>query len=190
MAVRRQELTPAPSPLHVVITPMRRRHLRSVSRIEQTTSGRPWSLGLFMGELAMPESREYLVARVGSQVVGYAGMMLVVDEGHITTISVDPAWQRRGIGRRMLLQLARRGIERGVRQLTLEVRVGNTGAQALYQAFGFAPAGVRKAYYVENSEDALVMWSHDVDLPAYRERLAAIDAELLGSTTIEGFEVR
>jgi ribosomal-protein-alanine N-acetyltransferase len=190
MAVRRQELVSTPSPLDVVITPMRRRHLRSVSRIEQVTSGRPWSLGLFMGELAMPESREYLVARVGNQVVGYAGMMLVVDEGHITTISVDPAWQRRGIARRMLLQLARRGVERGARQLTLEVRVGNVGAQSLYRAFGFAPAGVRKAYYVENNEDALVMWAHDVDLASYADRLEALGEAVLGSTVIEGFEVR
>jgi ribosomal-protein-alanine N-acetyltransferase len=190
MAVRRQELMDGRFPLDVVLTPMRRRHLRSVSRIEQITSGRPWSLGLFMGELGMPDSREYLVARVGHQVVGYAGMMLVVDEGHITTISVDPVWQRHGIGTRMLLQLARRGIDRGVRQLTLEVRVGNVGAQAMYRAFGFAPAGVRKAYYVENNEDALVMWSHDVDLPSYRDRLDAIAASVSGSTSIEGFEIR
>jgi ribosomal-protein-alanine N-acetyltransferase len=190
MAVRRQELEPSSAPLAVTVTPMRRRHLRSVTRIEQLTSGRPWSLGLFMGELAMPETREYVVARVGTQVVGYAGMMLVVDEGHVTTISVDPAWHRRGIGTRMLLQLARRGIARGVRQMTLEVRVGNVGAQAMYRAFGFAPAGVRKAYYVENNEDALVMWAHDVDLSSYVERLDALDAAVPGTTRIEGFETR
>ena len=190
MAVRRQELIGTKAPLEVVITPMRRRHLRSVSRIEQVTSGRPWSLGLFMGELSLPESREYLVARLGHQVVGYAGMMLVVDEGHVTTIAVDPAWQRNGIGTRMLLQLARRGIARGARQLTLEVRVGNTGAQAMYRSFGFAPAGIRKAYYVENNEDALIMWAHDIDLPSYRDRLDAIDASVPGSTSIEGFDIR
>ena len=190
MAVRRQELQATRPPVEVVLTPMRRRHLRAVSRIEQATSGRPWSLGLFIGELAMPDSREYLVARVGHQVVGYAGMMLVVDEGHITTIAVDPMWQRRGIGRRLLLQLARRGIARGVRQLTLEVRVGNTGAQAMYRAFGFAPAGVRKAYYVENKEDALVMWAHDVDLPSYAQRLDELAAPVADTTIIEGFEIR
>lgn len=186
MAVRSQRLDPAE--LDVTITPMRRRHLRSVVRIEQATSGRPWSLGLFMGELAMPATREYLVARVGAQVVGFAGMMVVIDDGHVTTISVDPEWQGLGIGTRLLLQLARRGIERGVRQITLEVRVGNDRAQSLYRAFGFAPAGIRKGYYVENTEDALVMWAHDVDLPPYADRLEVLAANVAGATRLEGFE--
>lgn len=188
MAVRRQELDPAD--LDVVLSPMRRRHLRTVVRIEQLTSGRPWSLGLFMGELALPASREYLVARVDHHVVGFAGMMVVVDDGHVTTISVDPEWQGLGIGTRLLAQLARRGLERGVRQITLEVRMSNTRAQALYRSFGFAPAGIRKGYYAENKEDALVMWAHDVDLAAYGDRLDRIDAGLAGITRVEGFEGR
>ena len=95
-------------------------------------------------------------------VVGYAGLMMVADDGHVTTVAVDPAWHRRGIGTRMLLELARRAPGRGVEQLTLEVRMSNAGAQELYRRFGFAPAGVRRGYYVDNGEDALVMWAHDI----------------------------
>ncbi len=186
MAARADAVEPAA--LDVVLTPMRRRHLRGVLRIEQQVYPRPWSLGLYMTELAMRTGRFYVVARVGGWVVGYAGMMLVGDDGHITTVAVDPAWHRRGIATRLLLCLVRGGVARGASQLTLEVRMTNQGAQAMYRRFGFAPAGVRRGYYVDNREDALVMWAHDVDLADHADRLLAIEAAVVGTTTLEGFE--
>src|SRR5919109_953242 len=89
--------------LVVHIVPMRRRHLRSVLRIEAETHPRPWSLSLFMSEMALRTSRAYYVARVDGLVVGYAGLMMSADEGHITTIAVDPNWHRRKLGPRLLL---------------------------------------------------------------------------------------
>ncbi|HEX2563769.1 MAG TPA: ribosomal protein S18-alanine N-acetyltransferase [Acidimicrobiales bacterium] len=175
-----------PDALEVRITPMRRRHLRGVLRIEQQVYPRPWTFGLFLGEISQRASRVYLVARVGSEVVGYAGMFRAVDDGHITTIAVDPAWQRRGIATRMLLALARAAVDRGCRNLTLEVRMSNSGAQALYQRFGFVPAGVRKGYYPETGEDALVMWANDIDTEAYADRLREIEGGVPGSTVVEG----
>jgi ribosomal-protein-alanine N-acetyltransferase len=86
----------------------------------------------------------------------------------------------------MLLTLARGAIERGCANLTLEVRMSNSGAQALYQRFGFVPAGVRKGYYPETREDALVMWANDVDQPPYAARLAAIERDVPGGTVVEG----
>lgn len=157
---------------------MRRRHLKAVVAIEQQVFTSPWSVTLYLSELAQPSSRAYLVARDGGEVVGYAGMMFVVDEAHITTVGVDPAAQRRGVGRRLLLALARAARDRGARQLTLEVRVSNHGAQSLYYEFGFAPAGIRKNYYAEVHEDALVMWAHDIDSDDYGARLDAIEARL------------
>lgn len=155
----------------VVIGPMRRRHLRGVLRIEQQVYPRPWSMGLFMSELAYEGSRAYVVARIGTSIVGYGGLMLVADDGHITTIAVDPRWQRHRLGTRLLLTLARTAVDRGAKNLTLEVRVSNDAAQGLYRSFGFAPAGIRKGYYVETNEDALIMWANDVDTPEYAERL-------------------
>jgi [ribosomal protein S18]-alanine N-acetyltransferase len=169
----------------VQLVAMRRRHLRSVLRIEALVYPRPWTLGLFLSELGLRTSRVYLVARVGGQVVGYCGLMLTAGEGHITTVAVDPEWHRRGIATRMLLALARAGREKGATGLTLEVRTSNTAAQELYRRFGFAPAGIRKGYYVETNEDAIIMWVHDVDLPAYAERLDAIEATVPGTTTID-----
>ncbi len=182
MAVAR---IPQPADLEVTISSMRRRHLRSVLRIEQQVYPRPWSLGLFMSELGYRDTRAYVVARVGSAVVGYGGLMLVTDDGHITTLAVDPTWQRHQLGTRILHRLATTAIERGARNLTLEVRASNHGAQALYRAFGFAPAGIRKGYYVETNEDAIIMWANDIDAPAYAARLAALEAAVPGATTCE-----
>ncbi len=172
--------------LDVFITSMRRRHLRSVLRIEGEVYPRPWTLGLFLSELAIRQTRVYLVARVGGGVVGYGGLMVLADDGHISNLAVDPRLQGNKIATRLLLLLARTSIERGCRALTLEVRVSNAIAQALYRNFGFVPAGVRKGYYAETNEDALVMWAHDVDLEEYGERLNAIEAAIPGTTIVEG----
>jgi [ribosomal protein S18]-alanine N-acetyltransferase len=171
--------------LHVELVSMKRRHLRGVLKIENQVYPRPWSLGLFLSELALRTTRVYVVAKVGAVVVGYGGLMLVAGDGHVTTIAVDPAWHRRGIGTRLLLALHRAGIAKGCTGLTLEVRVSNDAAQAMYRQFGYAPAGVRKNYYSESNEDALVMWAHDVDLPNYSVRLDEIEAGLTGTTAVE-----
>ena len=160
------------------IEPMRRRDLKNVIAIERRIFPSPWSIGLYMSEIAQPATRAYYVASVGPELVGYAGMMVVVGEAHVTNIGVAPQWQRHGVGRRLLLQLAREARHRSAQHMTLEVRVSNTGAQALYQEFGFAPAGVRKNYYAEVHEDALVMWAHDIDTDAYGTRLERIESRL------------
>ena len=169
----------------VHLVAMRRRHLRSVLRIEALVYPRPWTLGLFLSELGLRGTRVYLVARVGGTVAGYAGLMVTAGEGHITTIAVDPPWHRHGIATRLLLALARAARAKGATGLTLEVRTSNLGAQELYRRFGFVPAGIRKGYYAETNEDAIIMWAHDVDLPAYAERLDAIEAGVGGTTTID-----
>jgi ribosomal-protein-alanine N-acetyltransferase len=160
------------------IGPMRRRDLKNVIGIERRIFPSPWSIGLYMSEIAQPATRAYYVARVGPDLVGYAGMMVVVGEAHVTNIGVAPEWQRHGIGRRLLLQLAREARQRSAQHLTLEVRVSNVGAQALYHEFGFVPAGVRKNYYAEVHEDALVMWAHDIDTDTYAIRLDGIESRL------------
>ena len=160
----------------VRMEPMRRRHLRAVLAIEQQCYPRPWSQTLFVSELAQRTGRRYRVATVGPTVVGYCGLMIVGDEGHLTTVTVDPRHQGRRVGTVMLLDQARAAPGLGVAHLTLEVRVNNAVARALYQRFGFAPVGVRRNYYAETGEDALVMWVNDIDHPDYARRLDAIEA--------------
>ena len=179
-------LSAGPPELDVVVVPMRRRHLRAVLRIEATVCPRPWTLALFLSELAAGPDRHYLVARAGGAVVGYAGMITGADEGHVTTLAVDPAWHRRKVASRLLLALVQWGIDQGCTGLTLEVRMGNVAAQTLYRRFGFVPAGVRRGYYTETKEDALIMWAHDTSTLAYAGRLAAIAAELPAATAVGG----
>lgn len=162
----------------ITIEPMRRRHIRQVVAIEEACYPRPWSSALFLSEIAQRSSRRYAVATVGPLVVGFAGMMLVVDEGHITNVAVDPPWWGRGIAAWLLLDLARASPGQGIVHLTLEVRVGNDRAQALYRQFGFAPVGLRRGYYAETGEDAVIMWARDIDQPDYSRRLDAIEARL------------
>lgn len=169
-----------PGPPPVVLAPMRRRHLRAVMKIEAEVYPRPWSLSLFMSELALRGTRAYYIARTEGTVVGYSGLMLGTDDAHVTTIAVDQAWHRKGVGRLLLLNMARIALDRQARNLTLEVRMSNYGAQALYREFGFVPAGIRKNYYSETNEDALVMWANDIDTPDYAERLAVQEAKLTG----------
>lgn len=160
----------------LVIEPMRKRHLRQVLPIEERAYPTSWSRSVFESELAQVRdgSRYYVVACVGREVVGYAGLWYVRDpdgdQAHVTNIVVAPAHRRQGIARRVLVHLADEAIRAGCVAWTLEVRASSTGAQELYRRFGFAPAGVRKRYY-EQSEDAIVMWCHDIDRPEYAARL-------------------
>ncbi len=183
MAARIPDVVPEAPDVH--LTPMRRRHLRGVLRIESQVYPRPWSLRLFMSELALRSTRAYTVATVGGVVTGYSGLMLAGEDAHVTTIAVDPDWHRQGIGTRLMLRIAHTAAERGARHLTLEVRVTNEPAQRLYRKFGFAPAGVRKNYYVETNEDALVMWANDIDSVDYRRRLVRLEAAIRGTTVFD-----
>jgi [ribosomal protein S18]-alanine N-acetyltransferase len=165
---------------------MRKRHLRAVLEIEQELSSQPWSTGVFLSELAQRETRVYLVARIRGKVVGFLGLMQAVDDAHVTNVGVAPTWHRQGVATRLLVAGARAAVTRGCENLTLEVRVSNTAAQGLYRRFGFAPAGVRRKYYPDNREDALIMWAEDIQGPGYARRLAEIEADLDGETVVEG----
>jgi [ribosomal protein S18]-alanine N-acetyltransferase len=172
-------------PLEVHVSPMRRRHLRAVLRIEAQVYPTPWTHGLFVSELALRSTRAYVVARVGREVIGYAGLMMSLSDGHVTTIAVDPDWQRQGVATRLLIALARDAIARGATALTLEVRLSHHGAQQLYQRFGFVSVGVRKGYYADTGEDALIMWSHEVDQPEYAALLERLENGVPGTTVFE-----
>jgi len=162
----------------VRVVPMRRKHLREVLRIEQSEYVRPWTSTLFTSELAQRTSRRYTVATIGPVLAGYAGLMLVEDQGHVNTLTVDKNWHRRGIGSVLLIDLARAAVGAGARHLTLEVREHNEPAKAMYTKFGFAPIGIRRNYYAETGEDAIVMWAGDADSEAYARRLARIEEKL------------
>ncbi|MEX0790106.1 MAG: ribosomal protein S18-alanine N-acetyltransferase, partial [Actinomycetota bacterium] len=104
-------------------------------------------------------------------VVGYGGLITSGLEAHITTIAVDPAYHRTGVGTKLMVGLLDSAIDRGARTLSLEVRRSNYAAQNMYEKFGFRPVGLRPGYYVETGEDAIVMWVDQTDGPEYAELL-------------------
>jgi [ribosomal protein S18]-alanine N-acetyltransferase len=157
---------------------MRRRHLRGVMAIERQVYPRPWSPNLFLAEMTESRNRCYLVARLDREVVGYGGLICYGEEAHVTNIAVDPAQHRHKIGTRLLYELMVGAIDLGAEAVSLEVRVSNWGAQRLYGRFGFRPVGIRKNYYQEINEDALIMWADDVRTLAYGERLEGIAESL------------
>lgn len=165
---------------------MRRRHLRGVMAIERQVYPRPWSPNLFLSEMSESRNRCYLVARMDREVVGYGGMISYGEEAHITNVAVDPLRQRRKIASRLMHDLIAQAVTMGAEAVSLEVRVTNWGAQRLYGRFGFRPVGVRKNYYQEVGEDALIMWLDGIRAPEYRRRLAELVAELPGGIRPEG----
>ncbi|MGC8514254.1 MAG: ribosomal protein S18-alanine N-acetyltransferase [Acidimicrobiales bacterium] len=172
-------------PLSVHLAPMRRRHLRRVLEIEHKVYPNPWTLGLFLSELGQPRDRFYVVARITGKVAGYAGLMIGYEESHVTNIAVDPSWQRHQVATRLLINLHGAALKHSTRNMTLEVRLSNAPAQAMYRQFGFETEGIRKNYYVENQEDALVMWAHDIDSDAYLRRIEQIKSAIRGVTVDE-----
>jgi len=171
--------------LMVTISPMRKRDLRQVHRIETEVHASGWSYSTFLAELSIRTVRAYYVARIGGKIVGYAGLMRLDDEAHVTTIAVDAGWQRHKIATRLLATCLRHGMLWQANGLTLEVRVSNKAAQAMYLKFGFAPEGVRRAYYTDSGEDAIIMWLRELDSAKVRKRLEEIEAAVPGRTEFE-----
>ena len=165
----------------VLIEDMTIDDIAGVQEVERSSFPVPWPANAFRHELTQNKNARYIVAREGGQIVGYAGLWLMVDEAHITTFAVLPEHRRRRIGERLLQRLFDIADEMGAEWLTLEVRVSNIGAQRLYEKYGFRRAGVRRRYYSDNNEDALIMWTDRIKDRAVREMLAklkrALDAE-------------
>jgi [ribosomal protein S18]-alanine N-acetyltransferase len=111
-------------------------------------------------------------------IIGFAGMWILLDEAHVTTIGVSPDYRGRGLGELLLLELFEEAMRRGAEWVTLEVRVSNDPAQALYSKYGFTRQGIRRRYYSDNGEDAYIMWSPSLREPESVARLVALRAAL------------
>ncbi len=122
-------------------------------------------------ELTLVDSGDFEMA-------GYAGLWLMVDEGHVTTIGVHPDHRGQGAGELLFLGLADIAREMGAHRITLEVRVSNLSAQALYRKYGLEISGVRRRYYSDNNEDAYIMWSEPLNSPQHKSRIAGLRKQL------------
>jgi [ribosomal protein S18]-alanine N-acetyltransferase len=136
-----------------------RRDVGELLAIEQAQFPEPWTKGMLLDEISNTETRRYTVAVEGGRIVGYLGVMFVLDELHVNTIGTLPGNEGRGIASSLLDEALEDARSRGILRATLEVATSNERAQQLYYRYGFKPVGVRKNYYERTHEDALVLWA-------------------------------
>ncbi|HHU33461.1 MAG: ribosomal protein S18-alanine N-acetyltransferase [Zhaonellaceae bacterium] len=142
------------------ITPMNVSHINEVAQIEQVSFPTPWSKEAYYNELKDNGFAHYYVCLACEQVVGYAGMWIIIDEAHITNIAVHPDFRGQKIAQTLLLKLMQEAMRLGAERITLEVRSSNRVAQYVYGKLGFYPVGIRKGYYTDTKEDAIIMWKN------------------------------
>ncbi len=145
----------------VVFRRMNLADIDGVLAVEKATFSVPWSREAFVGEMKN-ELALYIVAIEAGKIIGYAGTWIIVDEAHVTNVGIVKECRGRGLGERLMRELMLRAGERGATAMTLETRVSNKIAQALYAKLRFKPAGFRRKYYTDNQEDALIMWCENL----------------------------
>lgn len=141
---------------------MELKHVDGVMEVEHLSFALPWSQNSFIQEVTSNEFAHYIVAVENDRVIGYAGMWQIQDEGHITNIAVHPEFRGLHIGKNLMTELIDLARSLGINAMTLEVRKSNEIAKNLYKSFGFMEAGVRKRYYSDNNEDAIIMWNEGI----------------------------
>jgi [ribosomal protein S18]-alanine N-acetyltransferase len=172
-------------PLRIVVDRMAVDDLPGVHEIERDSFSAPWPAHAYRHELENNRLAHYIVARCGDEIVGFAGMWLLVDEAHVTTFATRRAWRRCGIGERLLLALLDLAEARGAHEATLEVRPSNMPARRLYEKYGFKMVGTRTRYYSDNNEDALIMTTDALDGRLMRDRIARLRADVAARPEIE-----
>lgn len=144
---------------NIIIRDMKLEDIDGVYEVEKSCFSDPWSKESFKKEI-QNNLAKYLVAEVENKVVGYVGAWFIVDEAHITNVAVSPQYRGQKIGDKIIKSFIDECVKNEMQAMTLEVRVSNTVAQNLYKKYGFKLGGIRKEYYSDNKEDALIMWKH------------------------------
>lgn len=181
------------SPIPYIVADMNVDDLNRVMEIEEVAQLSPWPMTAYRHELEENEFAYYLVLlpakeadfspvgtfgkrlltwlrrpHRGRPIIGYAGFWLIADEAHISTIAIDPEWQRLGLGEYLLLELIEKALQKQAQLITLEVHASNQPAQNLYTKYQFKYVGKRKRYYKKSNEDAHIMTVFDVQGSSYR----------------------
>ena len=144
----------------IQILKMTTEHIKDVHKIEEDCFSIPWSEKSFYDELTKNKMAIYIVAKEDEKIIGYGGMWHVINEGHITNVAVKKEYRGKGIGNQIINALIDIAKEKEMIGITLEVRTSNDVAQNLYKKNGFIIEGIRKEYYDDNKEDAILMWKH------------------------------
>ncbi|HLS60026.1 MAG TPA: ribosomal protein S18-alanine N-acetyltransferase [Virgibacillus sp.] len=142
----------------LVIRKMNIIDIDEVMEVEKASFTEPWPKEIFAQEVLKNDYAYYFIAQLNNKVIGYAGMWVVIDDAQITNIAIIPQYRGLKIGEKLFEYVCQQAMKMSVKRLSLEVRVSNVIAQGMYRKFGFVPGGIRKNYYTDNQEDAIVMW--------------------------------
>lgn len=167
------------SKLEISIDDLQKEDLDSLMEIESTAYGEHhWSRDSFVNELNNKVAKYYAVKNKDLELIAYMGVWNIVDEAHITTIAVREDYRRLHVGEALIAKMLEDCYNNYVKYITLEVRVGNIPAIKLYEKFGFKSLGVRKGYYQDNGEDALIMWTENIFHENFKDALKNIKINL------------
>lgn len=147
--------------MNLVIDLMKEEDIDDILYISSLSFSIPWSKDSYLQELTNPIAK-YMVARIDNKVIGFVGTWIILDEAHITNIAIHPKYRKQGIASKLLEEFLEYCKNQGCIAYTLEVRSGNKAAQSLYEKHNFKEAGIRKGYYEDNKEDAIIMWLKEV----------------------------
>jgi len=159
--------------LRLEVSTMAARDLDRIMELEKKAFTCPWTQEMYERELEKRESC-YLTIRIDGTIIAYGGVLLLLEEAHVMTMAVMGEYRCKGVATRLLLEMIRSAEAVGARFVTLEVRVSNDPAIELYKKFGFQIMGERKHYYMDNFENALIMWTEDITSPEYRRLLESL----------------
>ena len=171
-------IEPDPRPPTILLRPMQPRDVDAVLAVERSAFAVSWPATAFQNELTQNAMARYLVLDEGGEVAGFGGLWLMLDEAHVVTVAVRPERRRRGLGRLIVHGLMLLAESQGMELATLECRVSNLAARALYGCYGFYEVGLRHKYYPDNQEDAVIMTTEALASAAYQERLHRLQGEL------------
>ena len=146
----------------IEICSLKLEHIDRILVIDSLCFPTPWSRESLEKEIENSALTKYVVAKKSGIVIGYAGMWVILDEGHITNIAVHPEYRGIGVGSLLLEALIEICKIEFIKSMTLEVRESNARAQNLYKKYGFLQNGIRKGYYRDNKENALIMWKYNI----------------------------
>ena len=157
----------------IYISNMLKDDIENVIKIEAEAYGEHhWSKSAFYDEIQNNLAKYYVAKTPEGELVGYAGTWHIIDEGHITTIAVKKDYHRKHIGEAIIIKILEDCYKAGVKYLTLEVRVSNEAAIALYNKYGFNSLGTRKGYYQDDNEDALIMWTENIFYDKFKNKFS------------------
>ncbi|MDC3414232.1 ribosomal protein S18-alanine N-acetyltransferase [Aquibacillus sp. 3ASR75-11] len=132
--------------------------LEQVLKLEIASFAKPWTKDIFYNEIQRNQFATYYVLETEKKIIGYCGLWMIIDEAQITNIAIYPAYRGKKFGQMLFQYVLNQAKIQGANKLSLEVRVSNEAAKSMYKKFGLVPGGMRKNYYTDNNEDAIVMW--------------------------------